>query len=84
MGKKTKIEINYSLCGDGLGIDPRDCAKCLQICSPAIFLLHETFGVQEENPFDPQLWRVTPVYLSLCTKCMKCVEICPVKAITIT
>jgi len=83
MGKKTKITINYSICGDGNKIDPRDGGKCLRICEPAIFLLHETLGVEEKNPLDPQIWRITPLYLSLCTRCMKCVEICPEEAITV-
>ena len=81
---RTKIKIDYSKCGDKSGVDPRECGKCLKICDPAIFLLHESLDFEEENdPYDPQIWRVTPVYLSLCTHCMKCVEICPEKAITV-
>lgn len=67
-----------------MGIDPRECAKCLQICEPKLFLLHQTIGVKEEDSLDPKIWRVTPLYPSLCTKCMKCVEICPEKAINVT
>ena len=81
---RTKIKIDYSKCGDMCKIDPRDCGKCLKICDPAIFLLHESLDYEKENdPYDPQIWRVTPVYLSLCTRCMKCVEVCPEKAITV-
>ena len=81
---RTKIKIDYSKCGDKNKIDPRDCGKCLKICDPAIFLLHESLDYEKENdPYDPQIWRVTPVYLSLCTRCMKCVEVCPEKAITV-
>ncbi|MEA2071401.1 MAG: 4Fe-4S binding protein [Asgard group archaeon] len=82
--KKTKITIDYSICGDGHKIDPRDCCKCLQICDPAVFLLHETIGAEQKDPFDPDIWRVTPVYLSLCTHCMKCVEVCPENAISVS
>jgi NAD-dependent dihydropyrimidine dehydrogenase PreA subunit len=82
MGRKTKIIIDYTKCGDGVGVDPRDCAKCLQICEPALFLMHETLDVKDD-PYDPQLWRVTALYPSLCTKCMKCVEICPEHAIKV-
>jgi len=81
--KNTKITVDYSLCGDGEGIDPRTCCKCLQSCEPAVFLLHETLGADEDNPLDPQLWRITPLWLSLCSRCMKCVDICPVQAITV-
>jgi ferredoxin len=81
---RTKIKIDYTKCGDKSGIDPRECVKCLRICEPAIFLLHESLDFEDENdPYDPQIWRVTPVYLSLCTHCMKCVEVCPEKAITL-
>lgn len=84
MGKKTKITIDYSICGDGNKIDPRECCKCLQICDPAIFLMHQTIGTEEKDPLDPQIWRVSPLWLSLCTRCMKCVELCPEKAINVT
>ncbi|NHJ04266.1 MAG: 4Fe-4S dicluster domain-containing protein [Candidatus Heimdallarchaeota archaeon] len=84
MGRKTKITIDYFKCGDGVGLDPRECSKCLRICEPAIFLLHETLGVEEENPYDPQIWRITPLYPSLCTRCLKCNEVCPVEAINVT
>ncbi len=42
------------LCGDGTGVDPRACCKCLRACDPAVFLLHQTFGAQEADPCDPQ------------------------------
>ena len=77
-----KITVDYTKCGDGKGIDPRECTKCLKSCDPAIFLMHETIGA-EQDPCDPQLWRVTPVWLSLCTRCMKCVSACPLGAITV-
>ena len=82
MARKTKIIIDYMKCGDGVGVDPRECTKCLKICEPALFLMHETLGV-EDDPYDPQLWRVTALYPSLCTKCMKCVEVCPEQAIQV-
>ncbi|XRH76323.1 MAG: 4Fe-4S binding protein [Candidatus Methanosuratincola verstraetei] len=44
--------------------------------------MHETLGV-EQDPIDPQYWRITPVWNSLCTKCMKCVEVCPEGAIRV-
>ncbi len=83
MRKKNKIKINYAVCGDGNTIDPRHCAKCLQVCKPAIFLLHQTVGASEKNPLDPQKWRVTPLWPSLCNRCMACVEACPEKAIEV-
>jgi formate hydrogenlyase subunit 6/NADH:ubiquinone oxidoreductase subunit I len=84
MGKKTRIAIDHSICSGGSKIDPRDCCKCLQICEPAVFLLHQTLGAEEEDPYDPRLWSITPLWLSLCTRCMKCVEVCPEGAVSVS
>ncbi len=83
MNKKIRIKIDYSVCGDGNGIDPRTCCRCLQSCVPAIFLLHQTLNAKESDPFDPQKWRVTPLWTSLCTLCMNCVKDCPEGAVTV-
>jgi len=81
--KKTEIKIDYNLCGDESGTDPRECTVCLKACKPAVFLLHQATDTIEENPFDPEKWHITPLWLSLCDKCMKCVDGCPVNAITV-
>ncbi|MGC4115039.1 MAG: 4Fe-4S dicluster domain-containing protein [Myxococcales bacterium] len=79
---RIKIEIDYSLCGDGKKVDPRECAKCLRACPPAVFTLHQSFMAQP-NPLDPQYWRVSVLWPTLCDRCMKCVQVCPEKAIRI-
>jgi ferredoxin len=84
MQNKTRIAIDYSVCGDGNRVDPRACGECLRACTPAVFLLHQTVGAQEADPCDPQIWRITPLWLSLCTRCMKCVEVCPEKLINVS
>ncbi len=82
---KTKIVIDYSKCGNATGgIDPRQCSKCLLVCDPAVFVRHMAFNVEEGDPYDPQYWQITPVWLSLCTRCGKCVKACPLKAITVS
>ncbi len=81
---RAKITIDYSRCGDGVGVDPRDCGKCLQACEPAVFLLHQTLGAVESDPFDPKTWRVTPMWMSLCTRCGECVAVCPQRAVELS
>lgn len=81
--EKTVINIDYTKCGEKGNTDPRECGICLRVCDPAVFLMHQPLGV-EQDPYDPQLWRITAVWLSLCTRCMKCVEKCPEKAITVS
>ena len=84
MFTRTKITIDHHLCGDGIGVDPRQCGECLRACEPAVFLLHQTLGAVEIDPFDPQKWRVTAMWASLCTQCGKCVDVCPQKAIELS
>lgn len=81
--KRTRISIDYGLCGDGVGVDPRECGLCLRACEPAVFLLHQTLGATEEDPCDPKRWRVTPLWPSLCTRCRDCVKVCPEGAIEV-
>ncbi|MBA7630267.1 hypothetical protein ES703_37788 [subsurface metagenome] len=81
---KTKIRIDYSKCGENGKVDPRDCHKCLEVCDPCVFLMHEALGYKEEDPYNPQYWRITPVWPSVCTRCFYCVKACPEKAIKIS
>ncbi|NLE09968.1 MAG: 4Fe-4S dicluster domain-containing protein [Actinobacteria bacterium] len=82
--RRTRIRIDYKLCGDGVGIDPRECGLCLRVCQPAVFLLHQTQGAKEDDPYDPQIWRVTPLWPSLCTRCGECEAVCPAGAIKVS
>ena len=34
MARRTRIWIDYTLCGDGRGTDPRACGRCLRACAP--------------------------------------------------
>jgi formate hydrogenlyase subunit 6/NADH:ubiquinone oxidoreductase subunit I len=81
--RAPKVTVDLSVCGGGAGVDPRSCCRCLQACDPAIFIMHESFGVEEDNPLDPQKWSITPMWPTLCTRCMKCVESCPHDAISV-
>lgn len=81
--RRVRIFIDYEKCGDGRGVDPRECGRCLRACKPAVFLLHQTLGAEEADPLDPQIWRVTPLWPTLCDRCGACVEVCPEGAISI-
>ena len=83
LSRRTRITVDHKRCGDGVGIDPRECGLCLRICEPAVFLLHQTLGAKEEDPCDPKKWRVTPLWPSLCTRCGECVAVCPQEAISV-
>ncbi|MFX1573941.1 MAG: 4Fe-4S binding protein [Promethearchaeota archaeon] len=80
---KTKIKIDYSKCGPEGKVDPRACGRCLNVCDPCVFLLHEDLKYEEENVYDPQHWKITAVWPSVCTRCLKCVEVCQEKAIKV-
>jgi len=84
--KRTKIEIDYFKCGENGKIDPRECGLCMKVCDPTVFMMHQTIGTEKKQKdiYDPQDWRITPIWRSLCSRCFKCVEVCPEKAITIT
>ena len=81
--RRTRISIDYRRCGDGVGVAPRECGRCLRACGPAVFLLHETLGAVEEDPCDPKKWRVTAMWPTLCSRCGECVTVCPRNAITV-
>ena len=78
MGKKrAKIKIDYSKCQQ-----PENCAKCLQVCQPAVFSLVFT----DKDYHDPKDWKVVPVFPMLCicdNDSKSCVENCPKQAINV-
>ncbi|NHJ14030.1 MAG: 4Fe-4S dicluster domain-containing protein [Candidatus Thorarchaeota archaeon] len=82
MVKKTKIKIDHTKCGVNVSTDPRDCRKCLYVCDPAVLLLHPTLE-EHPDPNNPDKWVIDAIWLSKCTGCMRCVEVCPESAIQV-
>ena len=80
---KTSVTFDYSKCHSGANTDPRDCRKCLYVCDPAVLLMHPTLSDDHPDPHNPEIWRIDAIWLSKCTGCMKCAEVCPEQAITV-
>ena len=84
--KRTRIKIEYSTCGEKGKIDTRNCGLRMKACDQAVLIMNETLGTEKKQKdiYDPQDWRITPIWGSLFSRCFKCVEVCPENAITIT
>lgn len=75
-----KITVSYERC-----TVPFDCKKCLRICPTAVFSVFCVKQVRglETNKKEPGSYKVMAQYRDRCTGCMRCVEICPVDALTV-
>lgn len=79
--KLPKVEIDSTKC-----TVPFWCKKCLEICDQMIFRTETTRDerLKETDPRVPGLYRIFAVRRDKCTTCGKCVEHCPVGALTVT
>lgn len=79
--KLPKIEIDSSKC-----TVPFWCKKCLEACPHLIFWVEGTRDerLKETDPREAGTYRLLAVRRDKCTLCKKCVEVCPVGAITIS
>lgn len=79
--KYPRIKVDSSKC-----LTPFDCKKCLRICPPALFQVVATKveKFKETNKKEPGSYKLSAYYIDKCTLCNKCIEVCPVNAITIT
>lgn len=75
------ININRELC-----TTPFDCKRCLRVCPPAVFAVNAAKMIRgtELDKKEPGNYVLIPLYRDKCTACNKCVEVCPVGAITLT
>ncbi len=83
MGRKfSTITIDLEKC-----TVPFLCKKCLQICPEAVFhtvrVMSKEERLKEMDPRIPGNYVVGAARKDRCTVCNKCIDICPVDAITI-
>jgi ferredoxin len=69
-------------CDDQKCLTPRDCRKCLDVCSQAVFGVYPRNGRKPGKATDS--WAIAPLFVSQCTGCMICVEVCPEHAIAVS
>ena len=61
---------------------PRECRKCIEACPQGVFSTYPRDGRSRGQLTEN--WALAPLFLSLCTGCEVCEDICPQKAITLT
>ena len=81
MNLYPKIEIDHSKC-----TVPFDCKKCLQVCPTAVFHVAavKVEKYRETDKKESDTYVLSAPYRDKCTVCNKCIEVCPVDALTIT
>jgi Pyruvate/2-oxoacid:ferredoxin oxidoreductase delta subunit len=61
---------------------PRECRKCIEACPQGVFSTYPRDGRSRGQLTEN--WALAPLFLSLCTGCEICEEVCPEKAITLS
>ena len=61
---------------------PRECRKCIEACPQGVFSTYPRDGRSRGQLTEN--WALAPLFLSLCTGCEVCEDICPEKAITLS
>jgi ferredoxin len=65
-----KVNFNMASCLGAI-----DCGKCLQACTPHVMRCYTQ--IPEGHTQISKEWIPIATFPSLCTACMKCVEVCP-------
>ncbi len=61
---------------------PQDCRKCLDECPQGVFHIYPRNGRKPGQATED--WAIGPLYLSLCTGCNICEEVCPENALAVS
>ncbi len=61
---------------------PQECRVCLDECPQGVFHVYPRNGRTPGKV--TQDWAIAPLYLSLCTGCDICEELCPENALAVT
>jgi ferredoxin len=74
------VNIDHDLC-----TTPFDCKRCLRICPAAVFWVNPVKMARgiETDKTEPGAFALMAKYRDKCTGCKKCVEVCPVNALTL-
>lgn len=60
---------------------PQDCRVCLDTCPQGVFRIFPRDGRKLGKVTED--WAIGPLFLSLCTACGICSDVCPRQAITV-
>ena len=61
---------------------PQECRKCLNACPQALLAIYPRDGRVPGKATEN--WAIAPLYLSLCTGCSICEEVCPENALAVS
>lgn len=60
---------------------PQECRACLDACPQGVFRIFPRDGRKPGKVTED--WTIGPLFLSLCTGCEVCSDVCPKQAITV-
>jgi NAD-dependent dihydropyrimidine dehydrogenase PreA subunit len=61
---------------------PQECRMCLDECPQGVFQVYPRDGRKPGRATEK--WAIAPLYVSLCTGCNICEEICPQNALAVS
>ena len=61
---------------------PQDCRMCLDECPQGVFYVYPRNGRKPGKATED--WAIAPLFISLCTGCDICKEVCPQDALAVS